>query len=335
MIKIFENFTDFIKKSQESVTIIVDRFNASGGADYPIRYFYNHQRNRGRKVLFLEFLLKYGNIKLLLTGLLGSRIIINSIRQLLYFRILFFAFIRKDVCIYLHETDWVFNRIKKENKLKFAILIYILKQTKVLCVSKSQKEWLYSTYGIAKTHVVYNTIGDREPPGAKDENMVLMVGSIQARKGVSLFSRVADLSKERKLPFSFVWVGGGNFNDANLYFSKNVEWVGYKENVYVDRILKKCKIFFLSSQDDPFPLSVFEALDNGVKCVSYKNTGSADVLSMIKGCCVFDEYGERDALNAILSANEGAMDIDTAKKYVRVTAGIEAFSGRITDALKK
>ncbi len=205
----------FIDKIISSPVIVVDRFNHDGGADYPVRYFYHYERSNRRYVLFHEFMLKYGTIKLLLIFLFGRRVIINSLRQLLYWRVLVLVLLRSDLFIYLHETKWVFDRIKEENPFKCRIIIFVLKRVNLLCVSRMQQEWL-SQFGIKKTTIVYNTIGERSTNRPTGEQTVVMVGSIQACKGVTLFSRVADLTISSALPCRFVWVGGGDMGNPNL-----------------------------------------------------------------------------------------------------------------------
>ena len=60
--------------------------------------------------------------------------------------------------------------------------------------------------------------------------------------------------------------------------------------------------FFLSSIDDPCPLSALEALNAGVGCVAYEQTGTAELIQGFLGCSIYRDYNPEAALFAIEEA---------------------------------
>lgn len=123
-----------------------------------------------------------------------------------------------------------------------------------------------------------------------------MVGSINERKGVELFSKVADLAAKSHPSWQFHWIGSkATINE--LYESPMVTWHGWQWNPR--DIVRQCDLFFLSSIDDPCPLAALEALHMGKGCVAYQATGTAELIKEVRGCAVFEEYNEDKALTAL------------------------------------
>jgi hypothetical protein len=111
-----------------------------------------------------------------------------------------------------------------------------------------------------------------------------------------LFSGVADRAQDLGRPWRFHWLGGIHSPDAGRH-SANVTWWGWVDNV--DAFLAKADVFFLSSTDDPFPLSCLEALRARRRCVAFAATGVAEAMRGVLGCAVYDEHTVDAAFAAI------------------------------------
>ncbi len=319
-----------VKKFQRSRIVVVDRFNEVGGADYPILNYIRYLDKNDEEGHLVRFMDKFGSISLLLALFLSKKILVNGLRPFHYWRLILFVFFKKNVVIYLHETDWVFRRFREKNRFKYLLVSYLIKNRAILCVSSVNEEYVKKTFGAKKTHLVYNNIGDRylieKEEGFKN---ILMVGSIQERKGVSFFSELADFSLKNGEEWRFYWVGDGRFGDPKLYFSKNVKWLGYADPVGVDNCIKNSHLFFLASVDDPFPLSCLETLYNYKKCVVFTNTGTAEILTGLKGCAVFQSYTVESAYDAIKKALAEDLDLERVKYINEEISSVSSFAKRL------
>jgi len=239
------------------------------------------------------------------------------------------------VLFYIHETQYVFEERRREHPARFKVFVdRILPNARFLAVSDQQAEWLRSI-GASDIHVVYNSIGDfsSQLKSDRSSNTVLMVGTRQARKGVELFSRVADIAKHQGLPWRFRWLGSPTKNGNNLYHSPNVEWAGHVSEADVRRELQDCSLFFLSSIDDPMPLSVGEALASGVPAVVYRKTGFSDYISFHRCGEVFDYYDAEHAFLKIRSVLDRPDFYHSNQSDVNSIVGAKAFARRMTIAL--
>ncbi|MCZ4088858.1 hypothetical protein [Sinorhizobium psoraleae] len=136
------------------------------------------------------------------------------------------------VVFYCHETLFVYRRLVAEIGGKIdAFVKKILPNSHVLAVSDRQADWL-GAMGCRSVRTVYNSIGSQFVPVQQNvdktaQPLILMVGTQQRRKGVELFSHVADLSKRKGLGWRFVWLGAYTKGADACYRSDHVEWVGH------------------------------------------------------------------------------------------------------------
>lgn len=330
-------FSDVFQKISRfwaAKVVLMDRFQSKGGADYPILYYMNYKEKKQDNVFLVEARFLSGLFFLFLCLFKGNTVLVNGIRPLLFFPILVFVFFKKNVLIYLHETEYVFNRIKKEN-IYYPIISKAISKRHVLCVSESQKKYILKEFKVRQASVVYNAIDEYNLLNIDSSRLnVLMVGSLQERKGVTLFSEVADYFFDNKYQVSFHWIGSSCFNSDKLYMSKNVNWHGSGNSYVVMNAIESADIFFLSSIDDPMPLSVFEAMLRFKKIVCYSKTGTSDLLFDISGCSVFDDYTVDSAVGSILEVFDSNVDVDKYKKINENTSSVESFSARLDKYFK-
>ena len=208
---------------------------------------------------------------------------------------------------YLHEMGWIFEKIKKSQPDFYRRLEEAISAFPVLCVSEVQRDFIQKTFSPPYTKIVYNVAGngntsikDVVPAKNDDAPIILMVGTIQKRKGPELFCALADLAKKQDLPLRFQWVG--HQTEKSIELSDNVEWLGNKNAAELREIYKTASRFLLTSHDDPFPLSCIEAMSFGVPVISYRNSGVCEVIEGMPGCAVFDDRDPEHVLAVIKQA---------------------------------
>jgi hypothetical protein len=186
--------------------------------------------------------------------------------------------------------------------------------------------------------VVYNTVPRdthraraRRTPGERPR--IVMVGSMQDRKGLDLFSRVAELAYTQGLPWRFAWIGHKTWRiGPSTLLSDRVEWMGALSRDRVREELAASDVFFLSSVDDPMPLSVVEAVQQRLRAVTYHRVGSREVLEGVAGYRSFAEYTPEAALDALRRVLDEEVS-ETDYQDVEDLFDIPAFTARMTTAL--
>jgi hypothetical protein len=171
----------------------------------------------------------------------------------------------------------------------------------------------------------------RQTPGERPR--IVMVGSMQDRKGLDLFSRVAELAYAQGLPWRFAWIGHKTWRiGPSTLLSDRVEWMGALSRDRVREELAASDVFFLSSVDDPMPLSVVEAVQQRLRTVTYHRVGSREVLEGVPGYRSFAEYTPEAALDALRHVLDEEV---SEEEYQDVEAlfDISAFTARMTTAL--
>lgn len=237
--------------------------------------------------------------------------------------------------IYLHETAYTFQRFAELSPGRYQHFIEILSDADAFCVSGKQAAFLSDTFGVKHTHIVYNTtsLSATEAPPQPDNPVIVMVGTQQARKGIELFSKVADLAKSRGKPWLFRWIGHETDEVSTLYRSDNVDWAGRLDGAKLSTALREMHTFFLSSSDDPFPLSALEAITLGKRVVCSGDTGIEEVVRGLPGCRIYDEYTPEAAFEALEAVVLEEPSQEEYKRLEEEVFGLVAFCNKTTDAI--
>lgn len=243
----------------------------------------------------------------------------------------------KSVVLYAHETEYVMNFEGGQHTLRHQEMLGLLPKLKVLCVSTSQAD-MFRALGVSDPVVVYNTVPRdthraraRRTPGERPR--IVMVGSMQDRKGLDLFSRVAELAYTQGLPWRFAWIGHKTWRiGPSTLLSDRVEWMGALSRDRVREELAASDVFFLSSVDDPMPLSVVEAVQQRLRAVTYHRVGSREVLEGVAGYRSFAEYTPEAALDALRRVLDEEVS-ETDYQDVEDLFDIPAFAARMTTAM--
>jgi hypothetical protein len=161
-----------------------------------------------------------------------------------------------------------------------------------------------------------------------------MVGTQQPRKGVSLFSQVADLAQAAGLPARFHWYGAPVAIGRDEYRSPHAVFHSHASPDRIERILSQARLFFLSSMDDPLPLGALEAIAAGIPVVASRSTGIAEIIDAFGNGAVFSDYTPAAALQAIRTVLDGGPGIMAGMTAARRGVTCEAFVGAACTALQ-
>lgn len=333
------------------ILVLGGSFGEHIGVGKPIRSFYEYTRN-----LFIDIdfhLVTGGSIEFLIEKLAKSSIlIINSIEVAKILSETDFLAIKK-ICemrsipmfFYCHETSYVYERLNEAFGGRIqSFTKKVLPDTHILAVSDKQADWLGSLGG-RSIRTVYNCLApifeiktstDEYPLLAdKKEKIVLMVGTQQKRKGIELFSHVADLAKSKGHDWKFVWLGAYTKGAKGCYQSNNVDWVGYVSQTEVAAYLKKSQVFFLSSVDDPMPLSVGEALLSDLPCLVYKDTGYSSFVEYFSCGEVYYNYNITSAYKKLTRIMQAPELYVVDKQSVYSLIGIHNFGVRMLQSISE
>ncbi|MCM2435376.1 glycosyltransferase family 4 protein [Agrobacterium rosae] len=241
------------------------------------------------------------------------------------------------VVFYCHETRYTYERLLASHGGKVQNFVNnILPHCHCFAVSDQQADWLGSL-GARSVRTVYNSIGrefsEVQPSPDASAPVVLMVGTQQKRKGVDLFSRVADIAAEEGRNWKFVWLGAYTKGADGCYKSNAVDWRGHVSAEDVRLSLSTASAFFLSSIDDPMPLSVGEALMCGIPCLVYEDTGFAPFIETHKTGEVFRNYDASSASSKLATLLQNPSSYSTQRDALENIIGIEAFGRRMLVAL--
>jgi len=305
------------------------------GSEKPVHNYINYAKKNGLQVEIIYSMDGYKSIlKLILVTLFSKKVVVNGVRPYQYYRTLLFGLIKRPY-YYFHETEYIFDKILKQQPFKTKILHYIMRRSFALCTSKAQLEYFQKKFSIKNATVIYNNNyikkGKRNKTIFDNSKInIIMAGTIQNRKGAGFFSELADYIKKENNNIQFHWIGKEALNEK-VYQSKNVKWHGFKKD-YLN-YLANADIFFLSSIDDPMPLTAFDALNNELKCVVYKNVGTAELIQGVNGCSVYNDYTVKSAYNSILTVMKQELDKKCIKDLMHNFTSVESFAKRLEDVL--
>jgi glycosyltransferase involved in cell wall biosynthesis len=191
--------------------------------------------------------------------------------------------------LYWHETDWVLERHARQHPASAARVRRIALDGAIvhLAVSEACRQSLQKFFPGVEPIVIYNCtdvpapfdrpVQPAEPPTAVN------IASIQARKGTDLFVETAIEVCHQHPTVEFIWLGDGEPFGS---WQADIERAGLQERIlfpgYVEAghmILRRASLFFLASRDDPFPLSVLEAMCLGRSIVVFDVGGAPEALA--------------------------------------------------------
>ncbi|MDM8119940.1 glycosyltransferase family 4 protein [Succinatimonas hippei] len=245
-----------------------------------------------------------------------SYIVINSVAAFFRYSTLL-DFIKtlskkKYIYIYVHESSMMFEHALKSKKMEINTKKFIAfaKNLFFLFVSNKQKDEL-KKFNIINGVVVYNCISQyvqvncnishKELFKNPNYKRILMIGSIQPRKGVDLFVKTSRLSKSIGNKYKFIWIGSIT-KDWNEPLPYDVDWLGKLSKEQTLFCIQQCDVVFISSLEESFSLVAAEAALFNKKVVCYSQLGITELFDDTIGFYTFNEYTESAALSAIEKA---------------------------------
>jgi glycosyltransferase involved in cell wall biosynthesis len=302
-------------------------FHSEGGAWRSVHEFYKHLDENNDPVLLVDLRRGDGWKQWLCSLLFAPRIIVNGMAAMERWGVLAGLVMRKDVAVYLHDTDYMLDLLQRGKPWIYRCLACLLRERTVLCVSEGMAALYRERFGTRNTAVVYEvTELDPLPVLEAGRRHILMAGSLNRRKGYPLFARTAELAAERGLPWTFHWVGGLGEGDL-APISDAIRWWGWRTSVLP--FMEKADVFFLSSADDPQPLACLEALALGKRAVVFRGTGSAEVVEGLAGCRVFANHEADSALCALEGALGETIDPIMMRTRLAEVASVATFDHRL------
>ncbi|MCA9933451.1 MAG: glycosyltransferase family 4 protein [Anaerolineales bacterium] len=195
---------------------------------------------------------------------------------------------RVPLFMYWHEMDWVWERHKRESPQSARRIESLIRKESVqhLAASQAVADFLAQRFGVSSIPIYECALGfseldeltmPEEPP------LVINVASVQARKGVDLFVETAVKVCQQHPTVTFMWLGNGSIDAA---MQEKIKQAGLQTRIrfpgYVQDptpFFRRASVFFLSSRDDPFPLSNLEAMSYGRSIVTFNTGGAPEALA--------------------------------------------------------
>lgn len=320
-----KGFSEFY--SSRKLVLIGYDFHSEGGAWRSIYRYFRHAEALGQTVMLIDRL-KQGTFRQLLAALLFSpRILFNGLGTFHRWEGIISCLLRKDILIYLHDTAYMIEAFSGQHPLKYRLFGHILRRNTILCVSAQMQEYYRKEFGVSRSQVVREAVAlPTSPTFEQGFRHIVMVGSIDERKGTKLFSEVADQAAHQGLPWKFHWVGA-LASQSMGHLSKRIHWWGWQD--IPSAFIREADLFFLSSMDDPLPLACLEAMALGKRCVVYRKTGIAEMLAGIRGCAVYEEHTVVAAMAALQHVLAEEPDSASLARLIQENASVTALVSKI------
>lgn len=306
-------------------------FQSEGGAWRSIYRYFRHVEAQGETVMLIDRR-RQGTFRQLLAAVCFSPcILFNGIGPFYRWEGILACLWRKDILIYLHDTAHGVDSYARQHPGKFRFFRRILKRNPVLCVSEQMREYYRKEFGVNRSHVVHEAVALPTPPDFEAGlRHIVMVGSMDERKGVPLFSEVAALAAAKNLPWKFHWVGALASRSLGE-LSPKVCWWGWQDAPW--EFLRQSDVFFLSSMDDPLPLACLEAMMMGKRCVVYRQTGIAELIDGIRGCAVFENHSAADAFRGLEKVMAETPDSARLAQIAEENVSVPVFAAKIQQVI--
>jgi glycosyltransferase involved in cell wall biosynthesis len=250
------------------------------------------------------------------------------------------------IFLYWHETDWVLDRLGSKDPAAAQRVDRLASQPAVIHLAASTfcSQSIRRRFATARPVAIYECsevpapfdrpVRPVEPP------LIVNVASIQERKGTDLFVETAIKVCERHPAAEFIWLGEGRIYGtwrADIEatgFQDRILFPGYTDAAYL--LLRRASVFFLSSRDDPFPLSNLEAMCLGRSIVAFDVGGVPEALGG-HGTLVppFDSSAAADAILECLGRPpEARIDLEVRRRYLELYTP-EKFAERLDNCIRE
>lgn len=247
--------------------------------------------------------------------------------------------------LYWHETAWTLDRHAREQPASARRLRSLVQETEIvhLTASEATSESVKTRYGKVHTCTIYECAHIPKPfltlSQPAEPPTVVNLASIQPRKGTDLWVETAIKVCNEHPTVEFIWLGTGeSFGDwqqaiVKAGLEERILFPGYVDAPYL--LLRRASVFFLSSRDDPFPLSVLEAMALGRSIVAFDVGGAPEALAG-KGQIMpaFDTDAAAVAILQILARLPAQRVQPVLQERYKELYSPEAFSRRLNEVIR-
>lgn len=319
---------------------------------YNIRFHYIASSSPHRFLLSAyKILLRTGRFKF-------DFVIFNSAASLYYVNILgiytsvalplfrLFTLFNVPMYVYWHETEWAFEKLKNENPSGLKIIDRISSHPDVIHLTASNvcNHYIEGRYS-GKSPICINEcsvvpVGDKKTTAPENSPKVVNIASIQERKGTDLFVKTAIEVCKKHPTVEFVWIGEGKKfgtweKDIQMACMQDrIRFPGYMYAPYDS--LRTASLFFLTSRDDPFPLSVLEAMCLRRTIITFNVGGAPEALG--GHGILIEPFNTNAAANEILKLLDNPpkklINEKVRDRYYQLYTP-EIFSAKLNDIVRK
>ena len=218
---------------------------------------------------------------------------------------------------------------------------------KIICVSKQVQvaliEWLSKLK--RKTIVISNAVPILELSNCSSIKKydIIFVGRLIKAKGIDVLLKAIKILKEKyQKEIKAVIVGKGHLDEelkglvVKLGIEKEVEFLGVRRDI--ERLMKSTKLFVLPSRWEGMPLTILEAMSNGVGIISTRVGGIPEVIEHEKeGILIPPEDPEALARAVIKLLEDRKLRVKlalNAYKKVKEKYSIELYTKNILELYK-
>jgi glycosyltransferase involved in cell wall biosynthesis len=246
------------------------------------------------------------------------------------------------VLIYWHESDWMMSSLLRQKPGKIRALRDLFQRCDVkhLAVSKLTADALRRQFGVEESAIVGNCVEiptdyrELEVVPLTEPLTVINIASIQERKGPDLFVEVAARVCRENEYVRFIWLGDGadivqlRQRVSSMGLAGRIQFPGLVQNPFPQ--LRRSHLLFLSSREDPCPLSVSEAMGSGRTVVTFPSGGSVETVAET-GLVLNDfdtDHAAQGILDLLMHRDCAAVNGDAVRRY-QENFTPEAFARRL------
>jgi len=217
----------------------------------------------------------------------GATLFFNGLAAVLALRVKDFLWLWSNpfrkirLVLWLHESGSIFRRAWQRKWPRILALFLSQGFFSVMGVSELHRKQL-AGIGFRGVSVLENPAPQTEKPLPPDREssyrpLITVVGSKQPRKGVELFSAVADLAASNGHSIDFHWCGPDTPLGSGLYYSPNARWQSSLPESQVMQLMRQADVIWIPSTEDPAPLVLTEAVSLGVPVVASSAVGNIEL----------------------------------------------------------
>jgi len=228
---------------------------------------------------------------------------------------------------YLHETQWILNRLPDDQKQRIRDILPSLDL--LLCCERQIDD--FAPYGSPRSQTIIHNPTLRCPTLASSRKpirrsgQILMSGTVKERKGIAFYNNCAEQFSGE----GYVFHWAGQQRDPSSPHSQDVVHHGHLQREQLQTLMRQSDIFLLSSLEDTFPLAAVEAYLNGCKLLLPRSTGLIDVMEGRPGVLVYDNHDVACLAPLLRELRKEPAPSAQQRNAIASRLGLDAFLSRL------